>query len=91
MMVQAGEWLEFGQKFHGHKCPAMPVGLRVDAAAMNAPDDKLLTVPKVFDYELKEGPHSFDGFVCKECGEMTVMQYGRIEGGKTVCIDGAAK
>ena len=200
-MVQSAEWLEFGQKFHGHKCPAMPLGLRVGAAAMNAlgverakdgqivafvdlgedhcatcyadglqvimgttfgkgnikktqkgkwaitlvdkknnkavrvtpkagamlankqssffkdyrekdipaskvpdgvvdpliknvmsaPDDKLLSVSKVFEYELKEGPHSFDGFVCEECGEMTVMQYGRIKGDKKVCIDCAAK
>lgn len=34
-MVDPKEWLEFGQKFHGHKCPAMPMGLRVGAAAMN--------------------------------------------------------
>jgi len=26
--------LEFGQKFHGHKCPAMPMGLRAALAAM---------------------------------------------------------
>jgi formylmethanofuran dehydrogenase subunit E len=200
-MVHAGDWLEFGQKFHGHKCPAMPMGLRVGAAAMNALgverakdgqivafvdlgddhcatcyadglqvimgttfgkgnikkthkgkwaitlvdkknkkavrvtpkaeamlankqtsffkdyrekdipasnvpdavvdplvknvmnalDDNLLTVSKVFDYELREGPHSFDSFVCEECGEMTVMKYGRIKGVKKVCIDCAAK
>ena len=34
-MINPNEWLEFGQKFHGHKCPAMPLGLRVGAAAMN--------------------------------------------------------
>ncbi len=34
-MVNAKEWLEIGQKFHGHKCPAMPNGLRVAEAAMN--------------------------------------------------------
>jgi formylmethanofuran dehydrogenase subunit E len=33
-MVNAKEWLEFGQKFHGHKCPAMPNGLRVAETAM---------------------------------------------------------
>jgi formylmethanofuran dehydrogenase subunit E len=33
--INPQEWLEFGQKFHGHKCPAMPLGLRVGAAAMN--------------------------------------------------------
>ncbi len=34
-MVNPQDWLEFGQKFHGHKCPAMPMGLRVGAAALN--------------------------------------------------------
>ncbi len=34
-MVNAKDWLEFGQKFHGHKCPAMPNGLRAGEAAMN--------------------------------------------------------
>jgi formylmethanofuran dehydrogenase subunit E len=200
-MTNPQEWLEFGQKFHGHKCPAMPMGLRVGSAAMNAlgverakdgqivafvdlgddhcatcyadglqvimgttfgkgnikktqkgkwaitlidkknkkavrvtpkaeamlankqssffkdyrekdipasmvpdnvvdplitnvmnaPDDKLINISEVFDYDLHEGPHSFDGFVCEECGEMTVMQYGRIKGDKKVCIDCAAK
>ena len=27
-MINPKDWLEFGQKFHGHKCPAMPMGLR---------------------------------------------------------------
>jgi formylmethanofuran dehydrogenase subunit E len=35
-MINPKDSLEFGQKFHGHKCPAMPMGLRVGAAAMNA-------------------------------------------------------
>ncbi|HEK86716.1 MAG TPA: tRNA CCA-pyrophosphorylase [Candidatus Aminicenantes bacterium] len=35
-MINPKDYLEFGQKFHGHKCPAMPMGLRVGAAAMNA-------------------------------------------------------
>jgi len=35
-MVNAREYLETGLKFHGHKCPAMPLGLRAGAAAMNA-------------------------------------------------------
>ncbi|HPN35552.1 MAG TPA: FmdE family protein [bacterium] len=35
-MIDPQEWLDFGQKFHGHKCPAMPMGLRAAAAAMNA-------------------------------------------------------
>jgi len=34
-MVEPTVFLEAGQQFHGHKCPAMPMGLRVGAAAMN--------------------------------------------------------
>ncbi len=196
-MTNANDWLEFGQQFHGHKCPAMPMGLRVGAAAMNKlgvertgdgdiiaildlgedhcatcyadgiqvitgctygkgnikkthkgkwaltlvekkthravritptaaammankqspffteyrgkgvpatkvppevveplvkrvmtlPDKELYNISDVFIYDLKEKPHSFNGFVCEECGEMTVMEYGRIKGDKKVCID----
>jgi len=200
-MVNPKEWLEFGQKFHGHKCPAMPMGLRAGAAALNklgidragdgqvvaivdlgndhcatcyadglqvilgttfgkgnikkthkgkwavtvvdrltgkavrvtpkaeamlankqtsffkdyrekgipaskvpdevvdplvtnvmgAPDEKLINISEVFVYKLNEHQHSFNSFVCEECGEMTVMEYGRIKGDKKVCIDCAAK
>jgi formylmethanofuran dehydrogenase subunit E len=200
-MFDAKDWLEFGQKFHGHKCPAMPMGLRVGAAAMNAlgverakdgqlvafvdlgedhcatcyadglqvimgttfgkgnikktqkgkwavvvvdrktgkavrvtptaeammiskkssfmmdyrrkgipasqvppeiaeplintvmgaPDNKLLKISEIFDYKLDTKKDSFEGFVCEECGEMTVMEYGRIKGDKKVCIDCASK
>lgn len=200
-MVNPQEWLEFGQKFHGHKCPAMPMGLRVGAAAMNAlgverakdgqlvafvdlgddhcatcygdglqvimgttfgkgnlkkthkgkwavtvvdratgravrvtpiaeamlnnkkskfftdyrmlgkpasvvpaevvdpliagvmnaPAEMLLSVSPIFDYKLEPKKDSFDSFVCEECNEMTVMEYGRIKGDKKVCMDCAAK
>jgi formylmethanofuran dehydrogenase subunit E len=58
---------------------------------MNAPADKLLNVSAVFDYKLEPKIDSFDGFVCEECGEMTVMEYGRIKGEKKVCMDCAVK
>jgi len=200
-MINPQEWLEFGQKFHGHKCPAMPMGLRVGAAAMNAlgverakdgqlvafvdlgddhcatcygdglqvimgttfgkgnlkkthkgkwavtvvdratgravrvtpkaeamlnnkkskfftdyrmlgkpasvvpedvvaplidgvmnaPAEMLLNISPIFEYKLEPKKDSFDGFVCEECGEMTVMEYGRIKGDKKVCMDCAAK
>ncbi len=196
-MTDPKEWLEFGQKFHGHKCPAMPNGLRVAAAAMNAlgvertgdsnivalldlgedhcatcfadgvqvitgctlgkgnikkthkgkwgltlvdkktnravrvtpiaeamlatketpffkeyrekgvaptkvpdevvqplvdkvmnaPDEMILKVSDVFDYNWVEPPHSFAGFVCEDCGEMVVEKYGRIKDNKHVCLD----
>jgi formylmethanofuran dehydrogenase subunit E len=200
-MTNSQEWLEFGQKFHGHKCPAMPMGLRVGAAALNAlgierakdgqivafvdlgddhcatcygdglqvimgttfgkgnlkkthkgkwavtvidritgkavrvtpkaeamlankqtaffkdyrekgipasqvpasvvdplitkvmgaPENMLVNISPVFDYKLEPRKDSFDSFVCEECGEMTVMEYGRIKGEKKVCIDCASK
>ena len=34
-MIDAKIYYEPGLLFHGHKCPAMPMGLRVGAAAMN--------------------------------------------------------
>jgi formylmethanofuran dehydrogenase subunit E len=61
------------------------------AGVMNAPDDKLLNISPVFEYKLEPKKDSFEGFVCEECGEMTVMEYGRIKGDKKVCIDCASK
>ncbi|HYW94954.1 MAG TPA: FmdE family protein [Bacteroidales bacterium] len=200
-MVNPKDWLEFGQKFHGHKCPAMPMGLRVGAAALNklgierakdgqiialvdlgddhcatcyadglqvilgttfgkgnikkthkgkwavtvidkataravrvtpkaeamlankqtsffrdyrekgipaskvpdevveplvvkvmgAPEENLINISEVFDYDLTEHPHSFNSFVCEECGEMTVTEYGRIKADSKVCMDCAEK
>lgn len=194
-MVDPKEYLELGLKFHGHKCPAMPMGLRVGAAALNklgidrtgdgewlalveigdnhcatcfadgvqvitgctfgkgnikklhqgkwgvtlinkktqkavrvapkgeamaqnkksaffteyrskgipatkvpaeiaeplmenvlnAPEEMLLNISEVFDYPYQEKPHSFDSFICEECGEMVVEQYGRVKNGKKVC------
>ena len=46
-MIDAREFLKAGQQLHGHKCPAMPLGLRAGAAAMNA-----LAVARAKDKEL---------------------------------------
>ncbi len=35
-MINAKDFMEMAQMFHGHKCPAMHMGLRTAAAAMNA-------------------------------------------------------
>ena len=35
-MIEANDYLEPGLILHGHRCPAMPLGLRAGAAAMNA-------------------------------------------------------
>jgi hypothetical protein len=65
--------------------PAMPMGLRVGAAAMNPVNDKRLKA------DLKEVAHSFDGFVSEERGKMAAIQYGRIKGDRKVCIDNASR
>ncbi len=55
-MIDPREFLAAGQQLHGHKCPAMPLGLRAGAAAMNklgvdrAKDGQLLAL-----LELGEG------------------------------------
>lgn len=46
-MIDPKEFLKAGQALHGHKCPAMPLGLRAGAAAMNA-----LAVPRARDKDL---------------------------------------
>ncbi len=54
-MIDPKEYLTAGQQFHGHKCPAMPLGLRVGAAAMNklgverAKDGQLLALVELGD------------------------------------------
>ena len=46
-MEELKELFEVGMKFHGHKCPAMPMGLRAGLAAMKA-----LNVARAQDKEL---------------------------------------
>ncbi len=46
-MIEPKEFLKAGQLLHGHKCPAMPLGLRAGAAAMN-----VLAVPRAKDKDL---------------------------------------
>jgi formylmethanofuran dehydrogenase subunit E len=46
-MHELDEMFEIGMKFHGHKCPAMPMGLRAGLAAM-----KVLGVERARDKEL---------------------------------------
>lgn len=46
-MIDAKEFLKAGQLLQGHRCPAMPLGLRAGAAAMNA-----LAVARARDQEL---------------------------------------
>lgn len=54
-MIDPRDFLQLGQQLHGHKCPAMPLGLRAGAAAMNAlgveraRDGQLLAVVELGD------------------------------------------
>lgn len=54
--------------------------------ALGAPDEKLLSIGKVFTYKVPAKPHSFESIVCDQCGEMVVEGYARIVGAKKVCI-----
>ncbi len=54
---------------------------------ISAPDEIILDLSEVFEYDYQEPPHSFNSFVCKSCGEMGGEEYRRIKNGKVVCID----
>ena len=60
-MIDANEYLEAGLRLHGHKCPAMPMGLRAGAAAMNR-----LGVARAKDKELSAVVELGDGH-CSHC------------------------
>ena len=53
---------------------------------LSAPVGTLLTVSEVFDYDTPLKGERFDSFVCEGCGEMVIESYGRIAGGKKLCI-----
>ncbi len=54
-MIQPNDYFEAGLKLHGHRCPAMPLGLRAGAAAMNrlgverAADSQLMALIEIGD------------------------------------------
>ena len=86
----ANKQTEFFKEYREKGVPAskVPAGVvePLVERVMDAPDEKLLTVGQVFQYEIKHRPHSFSGLVCDECGEMVVEGYARIVGDKKVCI-----
>jgi len=53
---------------------------------LNAPQEELVKVGQVVDYNYQDNPHSFNTFVCESCGEFTIQEYGREKDGKHVCI-----
>ena len=86
----ANKTTEFFSKYREKGIPASKVpDETVDPLVqrvMNAPEEQLLNVGEVFDYEPPPKHDSFAGFVCDRCGEMTVEGYGRPLGDQKVCI-----
>ncbi|MEJ2635758.1 MAG: hypothetical protein P8184_10760 [Calditrichia bacterium] len=66
---------------------ADPLGEKV----MSAPEEMIINRSDVFDTDHRDPAHSFNSFVCEECGEMTVTEYGRLKGDSKVCMDCAKK
>ena len=58
---------------------------------MNTPEEKLIKISDVFDYNFNLEPRSFNSFVCEECDEIIIEEYGRIKGDRMVCMDCASK
>jgi formylmethanofuran dehydrogenase subunit E len=50
-----------------------------------APDEMLLNIGEIFDYEWREPAPSFESVICAQCGEMVVERNARLKGGKVVC------
>lgn len=88
--MEANKQTDFFQKYRMKGVPASEVPSEVVdpliQKVMTAPEDQLLNVGEVFEKQWQDPPHSFDGFKCDMCGEMTVEPYGRILGDKKVCI-----
>jgi formylmethanofuran dehydrogenase subunit E len=91
----ANKKTDFFQNYRMKGVPPSKVPLEVVEPlvekVLNAPEDQLLNISEIFDYVYQEPPHSFNSFVCEECGEMVVEEYGRLKSGKKVCIPCAGK
>ncbi len=86
----ANKETDFFQKYRMKGIPASEVPLEVVQPLVDkisaAPVEAVFNVSEVFDYKWEEPVHSFDSFVCDECGELVVEPYGRILGEEKVCI-----
>ena len=56
------------------------------ATVSSAPDEALLDIGEVTAYEWHDAPHTFEAFLCPECGEMVVERNARVKNGKAVCL-----
>ena len=86
---------EFFNQFRKRGCPASEIPDElVDPMIeyiMNTTDEELLKISDIFEFEYTEEPRSFNSFVCEECDEIVIEEYGRIKGDKMVCIDCAKR
>jgi formylmethanofuran dehydrogenase subunit E len=94
-VMQANKASEFFQSYRMKGVPASQVPPAVVEPliekVMNMPEGELFHISEVFDYPYTEPRHSFDSFVCEECGEMVAEPFGRIKKGGKVCIPCAGK
>jgi len=88
--MAANKQTDFFQKYRMKGIPASQVPNDVVDPlvqhVLSAPEDQLMRVGEVFDRKWQDPPHSFDSFVCDNCGETVVEPYGRVCGDKKVCI-----
>lgn len=86
---------EFFSQFRRRGIPASEISEElvdpIIESVMNTTDERLLRISNIFNYEYKEEPRSFYSFVCEECDEVVIEEYGRIKGDRMVCMDCAAK
>ncbi len=89
-MQMATKKTEFFQKYRMKGVPPTKVPDEVVepliAQVMNAPEADLLKISAVFDYDVPMKSENFDSFICERCGDMVVESYGRVAGGKKVCM-----
>ncbi len=58
---------------------------------MTAAAETLFQVGEIHGYTEEPRAESFRSFVCEECGELVVEEYGRLKAGKKVCIPCACR
>ncbi|RMF97794.1 MAG: tRNA CCA-pyrophosphorylase [Candidatus Schekmanbacteria bacterium] len=89
-IMQENKKTEFFTEYRQKGIPASKVPDEIVAPlvekVMSAPEEVLFNIGDVVSWQWEEPVHSFEGFVCDICGEMTVEHYGRILGDKKVCI-----
>ena len=89
-VMAANKQTDFFQNYRMKGVPASQVPEEVVnpliERVMTMPEEQLLNISEVFESKWTDPPHSFESFVCEQCGEMVVEDYGRILGEKKVCI-----